>query len=251
MAGLDSSNKTYIIYMHKNKINNKVYIGQTSTSVEKRWQKGKGYKSCFLFNRAIEKYGWENFEHTILYEGLTSEQANEKEIELITKYKSNNPNYGYNIQNGGTKSSLPIEQRQRMSEAQQGNGNRNIPVMCIETGEVFQSAVIAAKRIGQTDGSIIGKCCRGTVKNTGGYTWRFLTKEEEKNIDILLLQNKNKTKQRMVYCPELDKYFISAAQAKKELSLSSRIPDVLRGEKQSCGRHPVTNKPLHWKWVYV
>jgi predicted GIY-YIG superfamily endonuclease len=47
----------YTIYMHKNKINGKIYIGQTRTSVNDRWQDGKGYKGCTLFDRAINKYG--------------------------------------------------------------------------------------------------------------------------------------------------------------------------------------------------
>lgn len=52
----------WIVYMHKNKINNKVYIGQTHRTLEERSQAhGTGYKKCLLFWRAIEKYGWDNF----------------------------------------------------------------------------------------------------------------------------------------------------------------------------------------------
>ena len=37
--------KKYTIYIHKNKINGKVYIGQTSQKPEKRWDNGRGYET--------------------------------------------------------------------------------------------------------------------------------------------------------------------------------------------------------------
>lgn len=55
--------------------------------------------------RAIQKYGWDNIEHNILFENLTQEQAFEKEKELIAKYKTNitryGSDYGYNLTDGG------------------------------------------------------------------------------------------------------------------------------------------------------
>lgn len=55
--------------------------------------------------RAIQKYGWDNIEHNILFENLTQEQAFEKEKELIAKYKTNitryGSNYGYDLTDGG------------------------------------------------------------------------------------------------------------------------------------------------------
>jgi hypothetical protein len=46
--------KTFCIYKHTNLINNKVYIGQTSQSPERRWrQGGTGYKDSPRFWQAI------------------------------------------------------------------------------------------------------------------------------------------------------------------------------------------------------
>lgn len=90
----------YKVYKHTLP-NKKVYIGITSLDVENRWRKGKGYKNSILFNRAIKKYGWENINHEILFDGLTKEEAEIKEIELIKLLKSNDKKYGYNIENGG------------------------------------------------------------------------------------------------------------------------------------------------------
>lgn len=47
------------------------------------------------------KYGWDNIEHIILFEGLSKENAEKKEIDLIALYDSTNREKGYNIENGG------------------------------------------------------------------------------------------------------------------------------------------------------
>lgn len=91
----------YCLYKHTNNFTNKVYIGITVQEPKKRWLNGKGYKNNDYFNKSIIKYGWGNFSHEILYENLTKEEAEQKEIELIAQYKSNQREYGYNIANGG------------------------------------------------------------------------------------------------------------------------------------------------------
>lgn len=91
--------ENYTVYMHRF-LNGKVYIGVTSKKPEERWLKGRGYQSQCVY-KAIKKYGWENIEHIVLFEGLSREDAEKKEIELIACYKANNPEFGYNIENGG------------------------------------------------------------------------------------------------------------------------------------------------------
>lgn len=60
--------------MHINKHNNKKYIGLTSKSTNDRFQNGKGYIGCTHFERAIKKYGWDSFDHIILYKDLTKKK---------------------------------------------------------------------------------------------------------------------------------------------------------------------------------
>ena len=93
----------YTIYMHKNKINGKVYIGQTKQTLNERFRKnGTGYKKCVYFYRAIKKYGWENFEHIVLEENINSlEKANEREKFWIAFYNATNKEKGYNCTTGG------------------------------------------------------------------------------------------------------------------------------------------------------
>lgn len=89
----------YTVYKHTCP-NSKVYIGITQQEPKNRWLNGYGYKKQ-IFYRAISKYGWENIKHEILYFNLTEKEAKEKEIELISKYDSTNPKYGYNVVEGG------------------------------------------------------------------------------------------------------------------------------------------------------
>lgn len=91
---------SYSVYKHTSP-NGKVYIGITSLTPKNRWHNGHGYNRCKIFYNAIQKYGWENFSHEVLYEGLSKEEAEEKEIELIAQYKSTDSEYGYNIAIGG------------------------------------------------------------------------------------------------------------------------------------------------------
>lgn len=92
--------RKWTVYMHINKINGKKYIGITSTKPEKRWKNGHGYKKQMFYN-AIKKYGWDNFEHKILYTELTECDAKSKEIELIDKYNTVFKEFGYNNDIGG------------------------------------------------------------------------------------------------------------------------------------------------------
>lgn len=91
----------YKIYMHRNKINGKIYIGQTKQKPENRWRNGEGYKKSPYFYNAIRKYGWDNFEHIILIENLDRDNANILEEKLIKEYNTTDDKYGYNLSSGG------------------------------------------------------------------------------------------------------------------------------------------------------
>lgn len=115
---------SYTIYMHRNKINGKIYIGQTKQKLNARWRDGEGYKTQPYFYKAIQKYGWDNFEHIILEENLTLEQANNKEEYWIAYYQSNIKEFGYNILAGGNNHAWTEEMKQKQSKRFSGeNGS--------------------------------------------------------------------------------------------------------------------------------
>lgn len=90
----------YCVYKHTGPTG-KVYIGITKRKPQKRWNSGHGYEANRYFYRAIQKYGWENFKHEIIADGLNKEEASEMERKLISEYDSTNPDVGYNIEAGG------------------------------------------------------------------------------------------------------------------------------------------------------
>lgn len=91
----------YTVYMHVSP-SGKKYIGITSRKPIERWGRcGSGYKGQ-AFENAINKYGWDNITHIVLFTELTKEEAEKKEIELIAKYNTTNSECGYNVANGGS-----------------------------------------------------------------------------------------------------------------------------------------------------
>lgn len=92
--------RKFIVYMHISP-NGKKYVGITHRKPQYRFNSGKNYKYNVHFYNAIMKYGWDNFEHHILYKDLSFDEACEIEKQLIKKYNLTNPNYGYNKTTGG------------------------------------------------------------------------------------------------------------------------------------------------------
>lgn len=103
----------YTVYKHTSP-DGRVYIGITRMKPEQRWARGKNYKCNTYFTRTVEKYGWDNFTHEILADGLTEQEAKEMEIALIKKHRSNERKYGFNISSGGeSKAGTKISETQK------------------------------------------------------------------------------------------------------------------------------------------
>lgn len=78
-----------IIYCHRNKINKKCYIGQTTRSVKERvgTNPSKSYCNNPEFSKDIIKYGWENFETTLLETVEDNTALNDRETYWINSFK--------------------------------------------------------------------------------------------------------------------------------------------------------------------
>lgn len=202
------SNGYWKVYVHINKINQKKYVGITSQKVEYRWNHGKAYKQNPHFNSAIEKYGWDNFEHIVLYDYLTEEEAKSKEQELIAKWKTQDRNFGYNSTAGGdgltgykpseelkqlwskirTGTKRSEETKRRISEScsfrrpdiKQKSAEakyKKVKAFTLNGDYIntFDSIVGAAKELGLTNAQRghISDCCNGIRNSCGGYRWEY------------------------------------------------------------------------------
>lgn len=88
----------YKIYSIRNKTNNKQYIGYTSLELQQRWKLHQNKSSSKMaIYKAIQKYGCENFEITLLEEYNSKQHAIKREIALIEELQPS-----YNIHRGGT-----------------------------------------------------------------------------------------------------------------------------------------------------
>lgn len=169
----------YSVYCHTNKINNKKYIGITSQKVSDRWANGKGYKRCYAFDRAIQKYGWEEFAHEVLFTALSKQDAEKKEIELIAKWDTVAP-HGYNLESGG--SAGKKEHNQSIKKANKSREDKyskvSKTVVCVNTGKTYKSVGEAAR---QSGAHRISECCNGYKRFSGKdkngipLIWRFIS----------------------------------------------------------------------------
>ena len=193
----------YTVYQHKNKINGKIYIGITSQKPEQRWRNGEGYKSSPYFYSAIQKYGWDNFEHNILFVELTKEQACLKEQELIKEFNSMNREYGYNSTSGGDIFVMNEETKQKISQAMIGNQN-GLGHPCSEEKKEKISNAQKGRKFTEEHKQKLSEAAKN----------RHVPCSEEKK-QIL----KEKSHKKSVYCEELDKIFESVQECSRQLGI--------------------------------
>lgn len=181
----------YVVYCHTNKINGKRYVGITSQKPERRWNNGNGYNGSSHFYNAIQKYGWEEFSHEILFTGLTKEEAKNKEIELIAKWDLRNNQKGYNQTDGGdfpavkgkARSKLAVEKM--VKTRKERNNYKNAwgwkVSMYSSTGEHIRDFPTAAQAQRDTGISAchILECCRNMRKTAGKHKWKYCEERDE------------------------------------------------------------------------
>lgn len=108
-----------IIYRITNKINNKVYIGQTIRDIKIRWQQHCKSNRCSAISNAIQKYGKENFLVEEIDGANSLSELNYLEQHHIHMHNSLVPN-GYNLMTGGRNSSPSSETREKLSKVGKG-----------------------------------------------------------------------------------------------------------------------------------
>lgn len=196
-------NSNYKVYIHINKINDKKYVGLTKQNVKDRWKSGSPYKRSVIFYNAIQKYGWDNFEHLLLYDNLTKEEAEQKEMELITQYETLYNQHGYNVEKGGNANKeiteitrkrqsinngrywkgkhLPQEIKDKISKSKKGQrfGNTLLMIKKVKMFDLNNIFIKEYESISQAakENNIpyqnISMCCRKIIHKTHGYKFEF------------------------------------------------------------------------------
>lgn len=174
------------IYKYENKINHKVYIGQT-IDLEARHNKHKlnvydSKKQNYLY-KAIRKYSWNNFTYEILesFEEYNPELLNKLEKKYIIQYNSLIPN-GYNMDSGGSNGAglakgKPVEQY-------------NLQGKFIKE---YASAHEATRQTGINYSSICA-CCREEKQHVKGFQWKYKNSNKQikhyNNQDVIIRKSK-------------------------------------------------------------
>ena len=209
---------SYYVYVHVFP-NGKHYVGITSQLPTYRWRKdGNGYKNQTLVYRAIQKYGWNNIEHCILEYDLTEKEACDREIHYISLWKSDNPEFGYNIEPGGSRDlkTMSDETKLKISESLKGRA--------------FTEEHRA--KIGQAN---LGRQISEETRQ----------KISDNHADVS--GQKNPRAVVPLYCPELDETFWGAKEAADKYGFNrNHITSCANGKLKHTGKHPVTGVPLSW-----
>lgn len=224
---------SHCVYIHENLINGKVYIGITKQKPENRWDNGRGYIGNKHFYSAIQKYGWHNFNHRVLYDGLTKEQANAIEIALIAEYNSANPEFGYNIELGGNgKSRIADGTREKQRESHKGKTPWNLGIPhSEETRQKIKNALIGGKLSDKTRKKM-------SLSQTGSGN-SFYGKHH--SAESIQKNAQNQPTRKMVICLETNKVYKSMAEAARETGVKQgNISCVCAGKHKTAGGY-------HWK----
>lgn len=159
----------------------KIYIGVTRQSVERRWRKGRAYKTNSYLTYAINKYGWDNIIKEILFDNLSYDEASQKEKELIKLYRSDERAFGYNIDHGGIANAREVSQetREKLSKMNMGirKGFRHTVAKKVYQydlkGNFIKTWYSVSDASRATGIKGISACCLGDYITAGGYIWLY------------------------------------------------------------------------------
>ena len=241
------------IYMILNKVNNKVYIGQ-SVDIYKRWAKHKrelrnNKHDNDHLQKSWNRDGEQCFDFIILCE-CPQNKLNEMEQYYILCFNSKYREFGYNKDMGGkAKTFIRETTKKRLREA---NIGENSPVArkvyCIELDKVFNTIVEASEETNVINTSILS-CCKhkynyaGKLKDGTLLHWMYYDEYLEKGIIIDNTPKKKADKGHKVYCVELDKTFNELKQAGEYVGCDgSNIGACCRGMRKTAGGY---------HWVYL
>jgi group I intron endonuclease len=218
------------IYKIENKINGKIYIGQTIRPIHKRLQEHEmGKEGCRAIYNAIKKYGWKNFEKD--YYECPDEDLNFDEELLVSEMETLSPN-GYNLKKGGENGGKLSEESKRRI----GDGNRG-KIVSEESKQKMSDAQKGDKN------PMYGK--KG--EKSPNYGKPHTEESIQKMVEATLGEKNHKSKR--VYQYDLDGTFIDSFGSSEEAGRKfKKGGSIIR----KCARGVRVNKTAYgFKWSYT
>lgn len=216
----------FYVYIIKNTINDKVYIGQTYKNLNKRFKEHKRvakggkikYKSSFsAIHSAINLHKENNFYIELLEKFETKDKMNDGEIFYIEKYESFGK-MGYNMNKGG----LGISDKtiKKMSEARIGENNASSKLTNIQVLEIIDK-YISEEITQQTLANQYGVDITAISLILNRKNWRHLklSKSKENKLKKILSNSPRKAyKLKKSQVIEMINLFINEGKSYQELS---------------------------------
>ena len=220
----------WTVYCYQNKLNGKRYIGVTKKTKNSRAGKnGAEYiRKNHFFGQAIQKYGWDNFEYSILALASDEYEGSELEKYYIELFQSFDKNYGYNGNRGGA---IPTIKR---------------VIQYSENGDKIKEydSVKQASNECNIVGSLIIQSCHKSIKLAGGYIWRYKNNENSdlQDINITPFSGERPVAQLNLKGDILG-FYNSAKEAEQATGASrSKICMCCKGKRKTAGGY---------KWEYT
>lgn len=243
------TNDKYCVYAHINKVNGKIYIGQTCQSFNSRFRNGEGYRGSTHFYNAIQKYGWDNFEHEIIASNLTLQEANHFEELLINKLNTTNSDIGYNLKSGGENNRHSEETKQKIREAKKGEKCHMYGTHLSEETKKKLSKAHKGKKLSDETKRKLSELNKG--KNNPKYGKHLSDETKEKIRNTKMGANNpcygktgaNNPNARAVICIETNTVYGSTIEASKEFGI------VRSGITRCCSGKSKTAGGYHWKYA--
>lgn len=231
----------YVVYKITNLINNKCYIG-SSVRVEKRWQqhinasKNKNNPSYnYPLQRAIRKYGIDNFSFEILFDDFNDIHEMEYyEEKMINEYNSLTPN-GYNQTKLTHSNNIATENCQKhIQKISQKCAKVDIYENIITTYKSYHDAARQNGYDGDYCATRIRKVCKGITSSCNGEIFRDLDENNQViSKPIKRIHGKTRIIGFNLDNPEKEIYFNSISEAAKVLNTDRcSIGKCIHGEKK-------------------